>query len=56
MISNSEDKTIRIWDIKEEIEVFGKYYGFNIKNYNKIGNIISDEILGSASSSSTHAK
>ena len=35
---------IRLWDIKEEKEVFGKYYSFNVKNYAKIASIISDEI------------
>ncbi|MFT6219560.1 MAG: TolB protein, partial [Rickettsiales bacterium] len=39
---------IRLWDILDERQLFGKFYSANYENYKKMASIISDEIFKSA--------
>ena len=39
---------IRLWDVLDERQVFGKFYSSNKSNYKKIANLISDEIFKAA--------
>ena len=39
---------IRLWDVLDERQVFGKFYSSNKSNYKKISSLISDEIFKAA--------
>ena len=51
-IGNLEIK-IRMWDVFEKKQIFGKYYSASKDSYNKIANLISNEIYRSVSGEET---